>query len=141
MVKNTVSLLFPKIPRSFPFRRTVCIGLRTVHILASGVLLGGYIFAQPSAVLEPWLLATVISGILLLVTDLHASVAVLVEVRGIAVVCKAVLLALVPVFWDARIVLMVASLVIGAIVSHMPKRYRHRILLFRGKLAADERCK
>ena len=141
MVKNTVSLLFPKIPRSFPFRRTVCIGLRAVHILASGVLLGGYIFAQPSAVLEPWLLATVISGILLLFTDLYASVAVLVEVRGIAVVCKVILLVLVPVFWDARIVLMIASLVIGAIVSHMPKRYRHRILLFRGKLAADERFK
>lgn len=74
-----------------------------------------------------------------MVADLHASAAVLVEVRGIAVLIKLVLLALVPVFWDARITLMVTSLVIGSIVSHMPKRYRHKALLFRSKIVADER--
>ena len=139
IVKNIVSLLFPKVPRNFPFRRTVCTTLRTAHILTSGILLGGYFFDQSTVALEPWLLATVISGILLLAADIHASAAVLFEVRGVAVLMKLVLLALVPVFWDARITLMVASLVIGSIVSHMPKRYRHKVLLFRSKIVADER--
>ena len=139
MANEFASMLFPKVPRNFPFRRTVCTGLRTVHILTSGILLGGYIFDQPTVALEPWLLATVISGVLLLATDLHATAAVLVEVRGIAVLIKLVLLALVPVFWDTRITLMVASLVIGSIVSHMPKRYRHKVLLFHGKIVVDER--
>lgn len=138
MVNHFVSVLFPRAPRSFPFRRTVCTGLRTVHILTSGILLGGYFFDQTSVELEPWLWATVISGILLLAADVHASAVVLVEVRGVAVLIKLVLLALVPVFWDARITLMVASLVIGSIVSHMPKRYRHKALLFRGKIVVDE---
>jgi multisubunit Na+/H+ antiporter MnhB subunit len=139
MVNDIASLLFPKVPRNFPFRRTVRTGLRTVHILTSGVLLGGYIFNQPTAELEPWLLATVISGILMLATDVHASAAVLIELRGLAVVIKLVLLALVPVFWDARIALLLASLVIGSIISHMPKRYRHKVLFFHRKIVPDER--
>lgn len=89
--------------------------------------------------MEPWLLAAVILGLLLLVTDLHVSAAVLIELRRLAVVIKLVLLALVPVFWDARIALLIASLVIGSVISHMPKRYRHKVLLFCSKIAPDKR--
>ncbi|MFQ6023994.1 MAG: hypothetical protein ACE5NW_14845, partial [Acidiferrobacterales bacterium] len=75
--------LFPEVPRDFSCRRAVRTGLRTAHIFTAGTLLAGYIFDQPASVLEPWLLGTVISGLLLLATDLHASLAVLLEVRGL----------------------------------------------------------
>lgn len=131
--------LFPRVPRDFAFRRGVRMGLRALHIFTAGTLLAGYIFNQPAAVVEPWLFATVISGFLLLATDLHASLAVLCELRGLTVLMKLVLLALVPVFWDARIALLIAALVIGVIGSHMPSEYRHKVLLFRDHVVPDQR--
>ncbi len=131
--------LFPRVPRDFTFRRGVRIGLRALHIFTAGTLLAGYIFDQPVAVLELWLFGTVISGFLLLATDLHASLAVLLEVRGLAVFAKLVLMALVPVFWDARVSLLFAALVIGAVTSHMPGKYRHKVILFRDHIVPDQR--
>ncbi len=131
--------LFPVIPRDFPFRRSMRTFLRTIHIFTSGVLLGGLIFNQPMAILEPWLFGAVISGLLLMATDLHASFAVLCELRGLAVIVKIILLILVPVFWEARVQLLIAALVIGSVSSHMPKRYRHKILLFQNHIVPDQR--
>lgn len=139
MKKKLVSTLFPKEPRDFSYRRGVRTALRAAHIFAAGTLLGGYIFNQPVTVLEPWLFATVLSGLLLLATDLHASLAVLLELRGLGVLIKLVLLALVPVFWDARISLLIAALVIGAVTSHMPRQHRHKVLFFRDYVVPDER--
>jgi hypothetical protein len=134
-----MAFLFPREPRSFPFRRAARSILRAGHILASGTLLGGYIFAQPRADLEPWLMGTVISGLILMATDLHASLAVLLEMRGVGVLVKLVLLALVPVFWEARVSLLIAALMIGAIGSHLPARYRHKVLLFQDRIVSDKR--
>lgn len=131
--------LLPAEPRDFPFRRTVRILLRSAHIFATGTLVGGYIFNQPTAELMPWLWGSVVTGILLMATDLHASVAVLCEARGIAVVAKVVLFLLVPVFWEARVPLLVIILLIGAASSHMPKRVRHRVLIFPNRFAVDVR--
>lgn len=127
-------------PREFPYRRTVRILLRSVHIFATGTLVGGYIFNQPTVVLMPWLWGSVLTGILLLATDLHASVAVLCEARGIAVIAKVVLLLLIPVFWEARVPLLLMILLIGAVSSHMPKRMRHRVLIFPNRFAVDVRA-
>jgi hypothetical protein len=132
-------LLFPIIPRDFPLRRSVRITLRTIHILAASILLGGYVFDQPVAGLEPWLWGTVISGMLILVTDLHASFAVLFEVRGMAVLIKAFLLVLITVFWEERIMLLISALIIGVVSSHMPKQYRHKVLFLDKQIISDTR--
>ena len=134
-----MSFLFPEVPRSFPFRRSARTGLRAVHILSGGTLLGGYIFGHTTAELNPWLLGTAISGLLLLATDLHASLAVLCEARGLTMLVKLALLGFVPVFRDAGASLLVAVLVIGAISSHMPGKYRHKVLLFRDRVVPDKR--
>lgn len=97
------SVLFPKEPRNLPFRRTIRILFRALHIMTAGILLGGHVFNQPVALLEPWLWATVITGTIILLTDLHSSLAILFEIRGIAVLMKIILLLLVPVFWEQRI--------------------------------------
>ena len=137
--RNLHSTLFPNTPRDFPFSRSVRIGLRTVHIFTSGTLLGGYIFEQPLTVLEPWLLGSIISGLLLFATDLYANASILFELSGLAVILKLVLLAILPLFWDARISLLVIILVIGSVSSHLPKRYRHRILCCRRFILREKR--
>lgn len=131
--------LFPTEPRVFPFRRGVRIALRTAHILTSGVLLGGYIFNQPVTVLEPWLWSAVITGLLLFAVDLSATLAVLFELHAVAVIAKILLLPLVFVFWDHRVSLMIIILVIGGISSHMPSRFRHKLIFFRSQFAEHRR--
>ena len=134
-----MSWLFPGVPRAFPFRRGLRTALRTLHILAGGTLVGGLIFDQPEVVLSPWVWGTVASGMLLLMIDLHASLAVLCEVRGLVVLLKLGLMAAVSVFWDARLPLLIVALVIGAVSSHMPGEYRHRVLFLRGYIVPDTR--
>lgn len=132
-------LLFPVTPRDFPLRRTVRTLLRALHILTASILIGGYFFNQPAMELEPWLWGTVISGMVILMTDMHASLAVLCEVRGIAVVIKTILLLLISVFWEQRITLLMSALIIGVIGSHMPKQFRHKLIFFDNRIVSDKR--
>ena len=136
---TTWSILFPAQPRTFPYRRTIRICLRTLHILTTGVLLGGHMFDQPPEVLLAWLWGSIVSGLLLFATDLHASCAVLIELRGMAVFVKILLLLLVPFMWEFRVPLLIASLIIGAVSSHIPRTYRHRLLFLKDKIVVDER--
>ena len=131
--------LFPDPPRDFPLRRTTRSILRALHILSGGVLLGGYVFGEPEAALQLWWLAAVVSGVLLLCTDLHASFAVMIEVRGAIVVGKFALLLLVPLAGEHGVYLLAAVLMIGAIGSHMSGRYRHQLLFMRDRFAVDRR--
>lgn len=135
--KNNV--LFPAEPRSFPYRRGIRTLLRALHILTTGVLLGGHIFQQPPELLVPWLWSSIATGLALFATDLYASFSVLLEARGIAVFIKIGLMMLVPVMWDHRVALLTAALIIGAVSSHLPRTYRHRLLFFRDRVVVDQR--
>ena len=135
--KNYV--LFPAEPRSFPFRRGIRPLLRALHIMTTGVLLGGHIFEQSAELLLPWLWGSIGTGLALFATDLYASAAVILEVRGMAVFVKIGLLMLIPVMWDHRVALLTAALIIGAISSHLPRTYRHLLLFFRDKVVVDQR--
>lgn len=132
-------MLFPTEPRNFPFRRGIRTALRTLHILATSVLLGGHVFNQPPDMLATWLWGSIVSGLLLFATDLHASCAVIFELRGIAVFVKLLLLLLVPFMWDWRVPLLITALIIGAVSSHIPRNYRHRLIFFKDKIVVDER--
>ena len=120
---------FPPQVRYFPLRRTVRIGLRTLHILTAGTFVGGHIFAQPADILMPWFIAAMVTGFLLLLTDLYASCAFLCEMRGIAVLAKLLVLGSVAVFPESALILLVSVVMIGAVSSHLPKRYRHHVMV------------
>ena len=86
-----------------------------------------------------FLWATVITGTIILLTDLHSSLAILFEVRGIAILIKITLLLLIPVFWEQRVTLLICVLLIGAISSHLPKRYRHKVFIIHDDIHSDHR--
>ena len=134
-----LTFLFPEQPREFPHRMAVRISLRALHIMTTGVLLGGHIFHQPVSVLEPWLWIAILSGLTILLTDIYSSFAVLFEIRGLVVLLKIALLCLIPFFWEQRIFILILILFIGAISSHMPKRYRHKLLFFESVIIPDQR--
>ena len=134
-----LTFLFPEQPREFPHRMAMRISSRALHIMTTGVLLGGHIFHQPVSVLEPWLWIAILSGLTILLTDIYSSFAVLFEIRGLVVLLKIALLCLIPFFWEQRIFILVLILFIGAISSHMPKRYRHKLLFFESVIISDQR--
>ncbi|OFW00221.1 MAG: hypothetical protein A3I61_08630 [Acidobacteria bacterium RIFCSPLOWO2_02_FULL_68_18] len=131
--------LFPDVPRDFPLRRGVRAALRTIHIFTTGVLVGGHIFGQAKERLFGWLVGSVASGVVLLATDLHATFAFLLQVRGLLVLVKIVLTAMALFFWEARVPLLVVVLTCGAVGSHMPGALRHRLILGQGMFTGDRR--
>jgi|TARA_B100000959_G_C14467691_1_gene413728 hypothetical protein len=113
--------------------------MRVIHILTSGVLFGGLVFDQAPASLMPWLWSAALSGAIILAIDMHASCAILCEVRGVAVAAKMTLLMLVSIFWDQGVYLLTIVMIIGVFSSHMSRKYRHRLIFFSDRIVTDER--
>jgi hypothetical protein len=132
-------LLLPEEPRDFPGRRMTRSILRTVHILGGGVLIGAYLFQQPQDVIQPWYITATLSGVLLFLTDLHASFAVLFEWRGLSIFSKIGLLLLLPLMPGFEIAILVLILTIGSISSHLSRKFRHRLWLPLPDISQDQR--
>jgi hypothetical protein len=124
-------LLLPEPPRRLPGARAWNVTARTVHLAASGTLLGGHVFGVPADLLVPWLWVAALSGAALLAIEVYGSLDWLLQVGGLAVVVKVALLVAIPFAWDARVTLLFAVVAIAGVGSHMPGRYRHYSLLYR----------
>jgi hypothetical protein len=59
--------------------------------------------------------------------------------KGIAVLVKLVLLALVPVFWAHRVPILVVVVIVASVGAHMPSRFRHYSMLAGRALEPDRR--
>ena len=117
--------------RRVPHERAWNVGLRTLHLMAFGVLLGGHFWDVQAELLLPTLALTVASGAALMGLELYKSVHWLFLVKGLAVLAKLALLLLVPLFWEARVPLLLAVVALASIGAHMPARYRHYSVLHR----------
>lgn len=117
--------------RRVPHERAWNVGLRTLHLMAFGVLLGGHFWDVQAELLLPTLALTVASGAALMGLELYKSVHWLFLVKGLAVLAKLALLLLVPLFWEARVSLLLAVVALASIGAHMPARYRHYSVLHR----------
>jgi len=53
-------------------------------------------------------------------------------VGGLAVVLKLALLCVIPFAWSARVPILFVVVVIAGVGAHMPGRFRHYSLLYRG---------
>jgi hypothetical protein len=107
------------------------IALRTAHIAAVGILLGGHAFEVPAVRLLPWLYLSIISGAGLIGLELYSSCKWLYQGKGVLVLFKLLLIAAVAVFWKQRLWLLLAALVLGSIGSHMPGRFRYYSFIHR----------
>lgn len=107
------------------------IALRTLHIAAVGILLGGHAFEVTAVRLLPWLYLSLISGAGLIGLELYGSCKWLYQGKGVLVILKLLLIAAVAVFWEQRLWLLLAALVIGSVGSHMPGRFRYYSVIHR----------
>jgi hypothetical protein len=125
------ALLLPDPRRRLPHARAWNVGARTVHLGATGVLVGGHVFGVPADTLLPWLYAAMASGAVMLAVELYSSFDWLTELGGLAVALKLALLLVIPFAWSARVPLLFVVVAVAGIGSHMPGRYRHYSLRHR----------
>lgn len=125
MLSALRTLLFPDPPRLIPAYRWLSIALRTAHLATFGTLLGGHVFDVDHSRLLPFLLATLITGAALMALELASTCAWLLMGKGIAVLVKLLLLAVIPLFWEHRVWVLLAVVIVASVGSHMPSRFRH----------------
>jgi hypothetical protein len=49
--------------------------------------------------------------------------------KGLVVLAKLLILAMVPFFWEHRVFLLLLTVAVASVGSHMPSRFRHRSFL------------
>jgi hypothetical protein len=110
-------------PVSLSLERGVGIVLRTAHLGAMALLVGGAWYGLPESALGAGLVATALTGAGLLASEASHSRHWVYQVRGLLVLAHLAALGLARVLGLGPGVLM-AALVIGAVGSHLPKAAR-----------------
>jgi hypothetical protein len=105
--------------------RWVRMSLRTAHLIAMGLLVGGVAVGTPAGQMTLALWGTLLSGALFVALELYESWVFLVQVKGLAVLFKLVLLAGAVMFPGSALPLLIVAIVIGGFSSHMPGKYRY----------------
>ena len=112
-------------PRSFRGERAVTVTMRTVHIAAMGLVLGGVAYAVPQHRLALPVALTIASGLVLFGVDLWKGGAYLAQGNGVAVLVKLALLGAGQFMPGARLEWYLAATVVASVGSHMPHSWRH----------------
>jgi len=123
--KNNNDLTISPEKRHLRGSRSLRIALRTAHILGFSVLFGGHWFDLPREALTPWLYWTIFSGIGITALEIYAGFDWFLQLAGVMVLGKLIILSLIPLFWEQRLALLSLVMIIGSVGSHMPGSLRH----------------
>ncbi len=116
-----------------PGARALQVVLRSVHIAAMALVLGGIAQGGDFETLRTPILWTILSGVLLLAVDLARRCLVLSQGSGAALFLKLVLLGLGNLLPTARLEWYLAATLVASIGSHMSGEWRH-FSLFKGRV-------
>jgi hypothetical protein len=131
-------ILIPPEPRRYPGQRWLKMAARAVHVVGSGVYLGALVFHVAPATRGPWVVTAVGSGLLMLGLDLFESGGFLLQLRGLVLAAKLLVLALVPAFGPVGPWVVAAIAGISVISSHASSRFRYYLIWGRGRINAAE---
>jgi hypothetical protein len=130
-MRPLASLLFPDPRRHLPGSRWLNIAARTVHLAATGTLLGGHVFGADAAALWPLLWVAIASGAAMVAVELYPTAHWAHQVCALFVYAKLGLLCLIPFAWEWRVPLLLGVLVLASVGSHAPRRIRHYSVVYR----------
>jgi hypothetical protein len=117
------------------------IALRTAHIAATGVLLGGHAFDQPPDRLVVSLWLCIATGVGLGLLESGLSLVWFHQGRGLMTLGKLVLLCAVPFLWGHwgwRMAVLLVVVTLASVGSHMPARFRYYSVVYRQVLRCKE---
>jgi hypothetical protein len=111
--------------------RALNIALRTAHIGAMGILLGGHAFdvAPERLMVSLWL--TIGTGLGLAAVEAGPRLLWFHQGRGLVTMTKLALLCAVPLAWDYRLPILLTVIVLASVGSHMPARFRYYSVVHR----------
>jgi hypothetical protein len=106
-------------------RRWLRITLRTLHIIAFALVLGGVWFDLPATLLLRPAIASAVTGGLLAISHAGSTPLWFVELRGAITLAKLLLLILAILSPPLRVPLLLLVTGAASVSSHMPGRYRY----------------
>jgi hypothetical protein len=112
-------------------KRGLNIGMRTAHIAAMGVLLGGHAFGVDPERLKVAFWLTLGTGVALAAIESGFRLLWLHQGRGFMTMAKLALLCVVPFAWGYRLPILLAVVVIASVGSHMSGRFRYYSIVYR----------
>jgi len=112
-------------PAKPPYARPIEVALRSVHIVSMALVLGGIPWGGTFETLRVPIIATLVSGVLLLAACLRWGCFNLTQGAGWAFLAKLGLLGLGNLFEGARLPLYMASALVASVGSHMTSSWRH----------------
>jgi hypothetical protein len=121
--------------RRIPYARAWNIAARTVHLAATGTLLGGHVFHVPAAQLYSALWVVIASGAVLIVLEMYASMHWAHQGCALILYAKLGLICLIPWLWDFRVPILLAVVTLASIGSHAPRTIRHYSVVFKRVMA------
>lgn len=114
---------------SIPYGRLYKTTLRTAHLMAISVLVGGHAFNAPVSALRPLLYVAIATGVGMIFLEAYPSLNFIFEGWGLLLFAKLALLCCIPFAWKQRLPILLAVVALAGIGSHMPARFRHYSLL------------
>jgi hypothetical protein len=112
-------------------RRGLSILVRTAHIAAMGVFVGGHAFAVDPGRLAVSLWLTIGTGVFLVAIEAGPRLLWFHQGSGVLTLGKLALLSVVPLAWDHRLPILLGVIVLASVGSHMPGRLRHYSVVYR----------
>ncbi len=122
-------------------KRWTKISLRTLHLLAVAGVGGGILFALDKDIwIIYWWLAMA-SGALMMLLDIISNPVWLVQIRGLVIMAKLVLLAFLGSYpaWDTT--LLIVIIVVSGVISHAPGKLRYYSVYHRKIITSDKDTK
>ena len=117
--------------RRMPYARAWNIAARTVHLAATGTLVGGHVFHVPADNLYTALWVAIASGAALIFLEMYASVHWAHQGCALILYVKLGLVCLIPWLWDYRVAILLAVVALASIGSHAPRTIRHYSVVFK----------
>ncbi|MGV6818153.1 MAG: hypothetical protein ACWA44_12890 [Thiotrichales bacterium] len=119
-----LTLLFPEQPRVFRGARWGNIVLRTLHLVGVAGMAGGYIFGLDESRWLAFGYLTLVTGVTLVALYLASTCTWLMQLKGLAIAIKLVLLALALWFPFLRPPLFIGVIIISGVIAHAPGSVR-----------------
>ncbi len=128
--------LFKK--RSFRGKRWVGILLRSFHLIGIAGLAGAYLFAAPEEQWTPYLVITLVSGVLMVIKEVYSDGIWLLQLRGQIILLKlTVLAAAIVLLPEHNAYLYLGIIFVSGIIAHAPGNVRYYSIIYRTVLTRD----
>ena len=117
------------------------ISLRTLHLLSVAGMGGGILFGlEKDLWLHYWWLALV-SGVLMMLLDMVSNPVWIVQIRGVVILIKILLLVLLFSYPARAGFLLVIIIIISGVISHAPGKLRYYSLYHQQVITSDKDAK